>query len=204
MFKVCKKDIRFATEQIIRNLHQREGNDKAILAALRNSNSILSRQAATVWPLLFAEMSKDEFSSNGMPTHQEIAVFTALQCYAHFEQGNDVIRESDYDTKNSISLFRALAALRRDDRIKDGLDRRVKNLLSSTNLQSVTKSLISLTRILKSNNSTANIDYGDLARDLNNFQFSFESARKVAIKWGRDYFWISDKSMEKLVNKEEK
>ena len=31
------------TNKIIKKLHEREGNDKAILSALRRSNSILSR-----------------------------------------------------------------------------------------------------------------------------------------------------------------
>ena len=41
------------TNKIIKKLHEREGNDKAILSALRRSNSILSWQATIVWPLLF-------------------------------------------------------------------------------------------------------------------------------------------------------
>ena len=198
------KDIKVATEGIIRNLHKREGNDKAILAAARNSNSILSKQATKVWPIIFSQLDEKDLADKSVPTYAEIAVFATLRCYALFEQGNDDVRDREYDPAHSVSLFRALAALRSDDRIKDGLDRRVKNLLSTTNLESVTKSLASLVKILKSNNSKVELDYGSLANDLKNFQYSFESARKVSIKWGRDYFWISDQTLEKLANEEEK
>ena len=50
------------TNKIIKKLHEREGNDKAILSALRRSNSILSRQATIVWPMLFEYIKeKDTF-----------------------------------------------------------------------------------------------------------------------------------------------
>lgn len=181
------------TNNIITKLHEREGNDKAILAALRRSNSILSRQATVVWPLLFEYIKdKDTFGENSRQTISERAIFTALRCYAVFEQGNDMERDREYDNENAKSLFRNLSFLRKDERLRDALDRRAQAVLSTTNIEAVTRSLVSLTKIIKANNSAAIINYPELANDLYNFQLGFESARKVAIKWGREYFWIND------------
>lgn len=181
------------TNNIITKLHEREGNDKAILAALRRSNSILSRQATVVWPLLFEYIKdKDTFGENSRQTISERAIFTALRCYAVFEQGNDMERDREYDNENAKSLFRNLSFLRKDERLRDALDRRAQAVLSTTNIEAVTRSLVSLTKIIKANNSAAIINYPELANDLYNFQLCFESARKVAIKWGREYFWIND------------
>lgn len=181
------------TNNIITKLHEREGNDKAILAALRRSNSILSRQATAVWPVLFEYVKdKDTFGENSRQTISERAIFTALRCYAVFEQGNDMERDREYDNENAKSLFRNLSFLRKDERLRDALDRRAQAVLSTTNIEAVTRSLVSLTKIIKANNSAAIINYSELANDLYNFQLGFESARKVAIKWGREYFWIND------------
>lgn len=181
------------TNKIIKKLHEREGNDKAILSALRRSNSILSRQATIVWPLLFEYIKeKDTFGENSRQTTSERAIFTALRCYAVFEQGNDIERDREYDNENAMSLFRSLSFLRKDEQLREALDRRVRAVLSTTNAEVVTRSLVSLTKIIKANNPAASINYPKLANDIYNFQLGFESARKIAIKWGREYFWIND------------
>ena len=181
------------TNKIIKKLHEREGNDKAILSALRRSNSILSRQATIVWPMLFEYIKeKDTFGENSRQTTSERAIFTALRCYAVFEQGNDVERDREYDNENAMSLFRSLSFLRKDEQLREALDRRVRAVLSTTNAEVVTRSLVSLTKIIKANNPAASINYPELANDIYNFQLGFEPTRKVAIKWGREYFWIND------------
>jgi CRISPR system Cascade subunit CasB len=132
-----------------------------------------------------------------MPNRQEIAVFTALRCYAVFEQGNDNERDREYINESSSSLFENLSFLRKDERLREALDRRVQAVLSSTNFESVSRSVVGLTKLVKANNAQASLNYPDLANDLYNFQFGYESSRKVAIKWGREYFSFNDQ-----VNKE--
>lgn len=181
------------TNKIIKKLHERGGNDKAILSALRRSNSILSRQATIVWPLLFEYIKeKDIFGENSKQTVSERAIFTALRCYSVFEQGNDIERDREYDSENAQSLFRNLSFLRKDEHFREALDRRVQSVLSTTNIEAVARSVVSLTKIIKANNPATKINYPELANDLYNFQLGFEAARKVAIKWGREYFWLND------------
>ena len=195
---IVKIDVKKDTARIIKKLHERDRNDKAILAAIRRSNSILSRQATIVWPMLFGFIKdKEFFSKTGMPNRQEKAVFTALRCYAVFEQGNDNERDREYINESSSSLFENLSFLRKDERLREALDRRVQAVLSSTNFESVSRSVVGLTKLVKANNAQASLNYPDLANDLYNFQFGYESSRKVAIKWGREYFSFNDQ-----VNKE--
>lgn len=61
-------EIRRVTARIIRQIWSDGAYDKAILAALRSSNSILSRNATAVWPLLLSNMDKEELSYKGKPT----------------------------------------------------------------------------------------------------------------------------------------
>ena len=190
---ILMTNIERSTNKIIKKLHEREGNDKAILSALRRSNSILSRQATVVWPVLFEYIQeKDTFGENSRQTISERSIFTALRCYAVFEQGNDIERDREYDSENAKSLFRNLSFLRKDEQLREALDRRVRSVLSTTNIEAITRSLVSLTKIIKANNSAAIINYPELANDLYNFQLGFEPARKVALKLGREYFWIND------------
>lgn len=199
--KINEPNIVKVTTSIIREI----SNDKAALAALRHSNSILSNQATKIWPLIFSKLDYEKNNEYAdlmrKPTYQDIAIFTSLRCYAIFVQGNDEAKSEFLNSEKKESFFRTLSQLRKDDRIKGGLDRRVKNTLSSTNTDAVIHSLISLIQILKANNRSANVNYPDLALDLNRFQFSFDAARQVAIKWGRQYFWLDEKTLNNT-NKE--
>ena len=65
-------------------------------------------------------------------------------------------------------------------------------LAQKQNIEAVARSVVSLTKIIKANNPATKINYPELANDLYNFQLGFEAARKVAIKWGREYFWLND------------
>lgn len=200
---ILSVNVEKSTTEIIRKLHEREGNDKAVLAALRRSNSILSRQATIVWPMLFGYVKeKEAFGTDRKQTAAEKAIFTALRCYAAFEQGNDSERDREYNNEDSDSLFRNLSFLRKDEQLREALDRRVQAVLSTTNIEAVTKAVVSLTKIVKANNPAASINYPGLAKDLYEFQYGFESARKVAIKWGRDYFWLNDKVNNKESNED--
>ena len=82
--------------------------------------------------------------------------------------------------------------MRKDEHLREALDRRVQSVLSTTNIEAVARSVVSLTKIIKANNPATKINYPELANDLYNFQLGFEAARKVAIKWGREYFWLND------------
>ena len=73
---------------------------------------------------------------------------------------------------------------------KDGskaLDRRIQALLSMSNFDGISNSLVQLEKIGKAN-GFEKIDYSQLAQDLVNLQYSYESANGIRLKWGREYF----------------
>lgn len=187
------------TQNIIEQLYNHGEINKAALSSLRKSTSITSKQATSIWPILLANMDKDDLSNNGYPTHAEIAIFTAVRCYAIFQQGNDqnvfASSENSSDRKDvGLTLFQALAKLRQDETIQKALDRRVQSLLASNEVNNIIESLIHLLEILKSHYKYLKIDYAVLAQDLFRFQFNTDSAREVSLMWGEQYFHVDKKN----------
>lgn len=181
------------TNNIIESKLYDNGNfNRGALASLRGSNSLLSKKATAVMPIMLSELPKNDLSIDGTPTYAENAVFTALRCYAIYQQGNNhYVNESSDSSK---SIFEALAQLSQSDELRDALDRRMSILLGSTNFSSVSNSIIHLLQILKSHDRNQTLNFAALARDLYDFQFSFENARKVCLRWGRQYYWHDNRN----------
>ena len=97
------------TNNIIENRLYDNGNfDKGALASLRGSNSLLSKKATAVMLIMLSELPKNSLSVDGTPTYAENAVFTALRCYAIYQQGNDHY----VNGSSSKSIFEALELIK--------------------------------------------------------------------------------------------
>ena len=185
-----------ATARIIDQLYGDGTPDKGALAELRRTTAITDKGAEKIWPLIFSAVPK--LSTNGKPTKLETAVYTALHCYAAFQQGNDSfvfgqiprLKDKEESRENGVSIFTALRKIKiNDSNEKKALDRRVTALLATTNISSATNSINHLVSILKGKKMGEKIDFAQLAEDLYNFQLSTKNARFVALKWGKDYYW---------------
>lgn len=185
-----------ATARIIDQLYGDGTPDKGALAELRRTTAITDKGAEKIWPLIFSAVPK--LSTNGKPTKLETAVYTALHCYAAFQQGNDSfvfgqiprLKDKEESRENGVSIFTALRKMKiNDSNEKKALDRRVTALLATTNISSATNSINHLVSILKGKKMGEKIDFAQLAEDLYNFQLSTKNARFVALKWGKDYYW---------------
>ena len=186
-------EIRRVTARIIRQIWSDGAYDKAILATLRSSNSILSRNAITVWPLLLSNMEKEELSYDGKPTYAERAVFAALRCYAIYQQGknNDhFVYAPAGKNSDGQELFAVLSVLRKTEEMQKALDRRVQTVLGNSNVDSVLNIIYHLVAILKGKSPQAIIDFAQLSQDLYYFQLSSELARQVCLKWGQQYYRV--------------
>lgn len=195
-----KARIKRATAQTIHQIWAGGAPNKAVLAALRNSNSILNRNATVIWPLLISNLEKKDLSRNGEPTYAEKAVYAALRCYAIYQQGNDeqcVYAPTDYQNGEYNDLFTALAALRRDTAIQEALDRRVQAVLGNSNADSIINALYHLVAILKSKEAQRKIDFAQLGQELYYIQLNRESARQVCLRWGQQYYRIDDQKQSK-------
>lgn len=190
------KHIQNIVNTTIHQIWTKEGPNKAVLAALRNSSSLLDHDASAVWPLMLPNMDKNDLSYNGQPTYAEKAVYVALRCYALYQQGNDHLvfatTRNEQDSEGQ-TLFSAFSLLRTSESTSKPIDRRVQTILGNSNFESVTNAIYHLISIFKSNYPNEKIDFAQLAEDLFCFQLNSELSRQICLKWGQEYYWHSHK-----------
>lgn len=180
-----------AISRILQRLDSDNSENKAILSNLRGCTSVSDRKAAIVWPLLFENMKASDLSKNGQPTYAEKSIFSTLRLYAIYRQGNDSqtsFRSSLAADDPGLSFFAALARLKQNDQICEALNRRVQAVLASNNYEAAVNGLYHLMQILHSNLPHLKIDFAQLGGNLYFYQFSFENARSVCLRWGEQYF----------------
>ncbi|WP_282802295.1 type I-E CRISPR-associated protein Cse2/CasB [Secundilactobacillus kimchicus] len=193
--KSARQRIANKTRQIIHVLYNSGNINKAGLAYLRQSKSMTSPKAMMVLPDFMRFMDADMISQSGELTRAEVAVFTAVRLYAFHQQSKDVSVYGPVNTNTNDSeeplgkqIFTVLRELRKNLKTRQALDGRVQQILGATNIASVNNSLNQLIRIIKSADLSIPIDYGLLARDLFDFQMSYEQANRVRLRWGQQYF----------------
>lgn len=177
--------VRSKTARIISELWANDNPDKGALATLRVTHNINDPRASKVWPYIFHEFEKEDLSRTGKPTYTENAVYSALQCYAIYQQSNDQY------LFGKTKVFNMLGKIRQNEDLQNGLDRRAQIVFTNTNYTTVTKTIIQLIRIAKSNSATTPLDFGQLAQDLYYCQFNRNLAHKITLKWGEQYYWIN-------------
>lgn len=182
------------TDGIIRQLYRKGGDTirKDILAGLRAGKNVTSQRARIFWPVMMENLSSDYLASDG-PTFEENAVYSAVRLYAIHQQGNDeMVYASGKEEGNAF--FEALKKVRISKQQNNidtkSLDRRIQLLLATTNFGSLVNSLVQIEKIVKASGFNK-VDYSRLAQDLLYFQYSYENANKVLLKWGREYFSYS-------------
>ncbi|WP_407887801.1 type I-E CRISPR-associated protein Cse2/CasB [Levilactobacillus sp. N40-8-2] len=188
-------ELKTATGRIIQTLYREGHPDKAILAGLRNAPTITSQRAQAVWPILMANLDEYQLSQreDGVPTSEEVAVYTAIRFYAIYQQGNNespVYAPAWGKDAEGVTLFGALGNLRGNDDLRIATDRRVQPLLATTNVTGVINGLTHLVSILKANSGLQKIDFAALAQDLYWLQGSYEQASRIRLRWGQQYFSV--------------
>lgn len=207
--KICK-----ITKICLDQIFNKGNLNKAVLASLRNSSSINDHNMTIVWPIIFRAVNKvckDQdsdkntiLSDSGKPTEEEKAIYTALRCYAMFQQGTEEQvysnnAKNDQDEKK-LQLFTALKMIndqtsKADDKSRSSLDKRVNSVLAMTNCSSIINSIYHLIGILKSKTlpKDTRIDFSQLAQDIYSIQFNRKNMRRIALKWGQQYYYWSPK-----------
>lgn len=188
------------TENIIGVLYDDGKGKAAELAALRNTKVITDRYARKVIPLLASYSYGDLVLENGEVNPKILAIYNALKLYAIYQQGqtnNDGNLRLVYASEEASgqNLLALLGQLRKDEEVRNGLDRQVSRLLAAPNLDFMMNVLIRLTKILKSKNKIDSIDYGRLAADLYIFQKGIDAASRVRFRWGALYYQNFNKNL---------
>lgn len=185
------KNIRSITAKIITELYGNGAPNKAVLASIREAAFFTSPKAQAVWPIMFKYFTPEMLSNSGKPTYSEIAVYAALRFYALSQQGKEELTYAKWSASpdsEGATLFQILAQMRQNPDNKDSLDRRIRPLLKINNIDRVTKDLNQLVGMVKTSNFNQPIDYALLASDLYSFQFNYETANRVRVRWGQQYF----------------
>lgn len=145
-------------------------------------------RSIAIWPVVFHYLSKDQLSKNGTPSYSESAMFYAGHLYAM--SGQTATQESD-----AIKLSPFFKALALSDPLNDTLAKRVQLSFKTVSFESMVLSLSQFQRIMQKNNPKL-IDYGQLAQDLYNMQFNYDSYLQVIRKWSQDFFTYSKASLK--------
>lgn len=131
------------------------------------------------------------------PTYEEWAVYTALTLFALHQQGSDV---SMHVERQSFGT-----AVGRLVEGPDDLDRvlhRFNPAATATDISEAAHYLRGLIQILRA--ESIGLDYADLATDLYRYQWGEESADRVRLKWGRDFYrevYRTNKNTEEAASK---
>lgn len=172
------------TQNFLDYIHDPNNQHRDLLAALRYSQNINDYHMNSVYPVFFRYLPEKALSTNGTPTYAENALFLAMHLNAIYVQGNHPLDGSN------MSLFKALSFLRQYPQIQTALDARVSMLLQTNTFKSLEIALSGLIRILKQH-SNSKVDFAALAKDVYQFQFSYQSAKKVLLRWAQDYYWTN-------------
>lgn len=162
---------------------------KAVLSHLRHSIGRDISETVEIWPLVFAEVPLEYLSTSGKPTHQENAILASLQLYALHQQGKS---KSVHESPGN-SVGKALHEIRNSE--NTALDRRFNVLITSGNFKELITHLRHLISIFKQKSDTK-IDYAKLAEDFYWYQRSPESANRMRMRWGQDYYFYQSKEKE--------
>lgn len=185
------KDLYKVTARIIFKLGERldSSETKATLSHLRHSIGRDISETVEIWPLMFEEIPLEYLSTNGTPTREENAILASLQLYALHQQG----RSKSVHESPGNSVGKALHDIR--DLDNTALDRRFNSLITSGDFKELTTHLRHLISILKQETDTK-IDYAKLAEDFYWYQSSPESANRMRMRWGQDYYFYQTREKE--------
>lgn len=162
---------------------------KATLANLRNSIGKDLSKTVEIWPLVFAQMPEDYLSIDGNPTYEENAILTALQLYALHQQGkSEMVHKA-----SGHSVGRAFRSIRGEN--ETSLDRRFNTMITASGFKELTTHLRHIISIFKQKDD-GKIDYAKLAEDMFWYQISLESANRMRMRWGQDYYFKPIKEKE--------
>jgi CRISPR system Cascade subunit CasB len=157
-----------------------EGQQKALLANLRQGVGRSPGELPTLWGTLFDQVP-DEFLES---RPGEWALYTALTLFALHQQGRDPKTEPMH--REGVGLGQAMAGLVDDQREnEERITRRFNQIATSADLPEMSQHLRGAIQLLRGQGIP--LDYAQLAGDLYRYQnLNFQT--DVRLRWGEDYY----------------
>lgn len=165
-----------------------KGNEKAILAAIRNTSGKSLESAVGIWQFLFENLPAEMLGTGRKATYEENSIYTMLQLYAISKQGSSKIVVSDEKAGNIGASLRGLRS-----ESSDASDRRFNAMMNAQSFEEFTMHLRHLVKIAKAKGNLS-INFPQLANDL--YWYQNGQARNVCFSWAREYFFINNKFSE--------
>lgn len=173
------------TLSIINQLWRGGHPDPALMNRLRTAPTITSHGATDIWPLLFSTIDPKYLSHSSKPTKMEIAIFSALHCYAIYQHGS--IKCMNATGNVSTKFMTTIARFRNQANNSKPIDRRIQPLLASIDISTTVNALYRLINILHAQGDTTPLDFAALAADL--YYLQFQSTKdNVILHWGQQYY----------------
>lgn len=176
---------------------------RASLAELRRGVGRAPGAIPALWGELLMgwdSFFNDDTSSRAVdePTYEEWAVYTALTLFAMHQQGAD---RSMY--VEGVRFGTAVGKLVKDNDDVDRVLHRFNPAATAADMGEAAHYLRGLIQILRS--ESIGFDHAELASDMYLYQLSPESADRVRLKWGRDFYrevYKADKKQEEAAANE--
>lgn len=173
---------------------------KAMLANLRRGVGKLPGELPEIWGALLGDLSEAELEKlcgkTGTPTKAEWAVYIALTMYAVHQQGHD---RQTACMNTDVPFGQAVRRLETPN--EEGSLERIRNrfnrIATAQSIAEVSNHLRSLVQLMR--DKKIGFNYPKLAVDLYDFQFP-ESAPKVRLRWGEDFYRYAQKNENQDVN----
>lgn len=159
---------------------------RAELANLRRGAGKKPGDLPELWGTILKDMPEEFYGKNGEASKEEWAVYTVLTTFAVHQQGHSQNEWMSTDCPFG-SAVRKLAP--NDDELERVL-RRFNAFATSADIEEASHYLRGLAQLLRGTDMP--FDYPALAADLYYFQLP-ESAPKVRLKWGQDFYRINKK-----------
>ena len=159
---------------------------RAELANLRRGAGKKPGDLPELLGTILQNMPEEFYGKNGEASKEEWAVYTVLTTFAVHQQGHSQNEWMSTDCPFG-SAVRKLAP--NDDELERVL-RRFNAFATSADIEEASHYLRGLAQLLRGTDMP--FDYPALAADLYYFQFP-ESAPKVRLKWGQDFYRIKKK-----------
>jgi CRISPR system Cascade subunit CasB len=172
---------------------------RATLAKLRRGIGKPPGSDPELWKITLEGLPPKLAGKDGIPSHGELAVHTALTLYAMHQQS----KQSKHMSVPGRTLGRAVRSLamkRNGDNFEnDPVKRRFVAAATSNTIQEFSHHLRGLIQLMRAEDVT--LDYPELAKDLFGFQFT-DGPDRMRLKWGRDFYYNSDSENDDEIEEE--
>ncbi len=172
---------------------------RAALANLRRGAGRRPGELPELYGELLQDMPERMYTRGDKPSYAEWAVYIALTLYAMHQQSKDI--KTDNMNRENISLGNAASLLVQDNDDTERIWKRLYVVAASDDIHHMSYHLRGLIKLLRDKDIP--LDYPRLAKDLYLYQLSRESAERIRLSWGQDFYGKRTDDNEEDNNNEE-